>query len=278
MEHRIISRAEWGAQFPGGSRDRALPCTELWGHHTVTVAPDMTQPLDDDVAAIRELERIGQRRFGAGISYTFLVTPIGAVFEGHGIHRVGTHTGGHNTVGAAIAFVGNYDVAELTPPQREATSWLIAHGFLNGWWDAGNFDGGHRDTKATACPGRFAYAALPAMNARAAEIVREVVEAFGKPAPAPAPAPKPAPAPANVAYDGTIWQLKKPLMRGQFVRQIQTLCNAFGCDAGRVDGFYGENTAAAVKRLQRKFGFKGKAVDGKWGPKTEAAAARALGL
>lgn len=165
---RIIPRAEWGARHDNGFGPRALPATEVWLHHSVTIAPDLVQPFDDDYDAIRTLEQIGENRFGKGISYTWCITPAGLIFEGHSVDRVGSHTANHNTIACAICFVGNYDNQPPTLGQLRAAAWLLQVAHANRWIDAARIDGGHRDLKQTACPGAHAYAAIPTINQLAA--------------------------------------------------------------------------------------------------------------
>jgi hypothetical protein len=176
----IISRAEWGAGYDNGFRPAPLPAQEVWLHHSVTVAPDLVPPFDDDHAAIRTLERIGEQRFGRGISYTFPITPAGLIFEGHSVDRVGAHTGGRNTVSRAICFVGDYERNRPTEAMLDAAAWLLREGRARGWWTAARLTGGHRDAPgaSTACPGRHAYALISEINRRAAS---------GGPVPPPPP-------------------------------------------------------------------------------------------
>jgi hypothetical protein len=168
MEFRVIPRSEWGARYDNGSGPRRLPATEAWLHHSVTVAPDPVPPFDDDYVAIRTLESIGESRFGRGISYTRLLTPAGLVFEGHSIDRVGTHTGGRNTVAVGYCLVGNYDATKPTDAQVLALAWCLQEDRRRGWLDRPALDGGHRDLKATACPGKYAYALIGHVNRLAA--------------------------------------------------------------------------------------------------------------
>lgn len=166
----IISRAAWGARYPAGFGVAPLPAQTVWLHHSVTIAPDLVQPFDDDYAAVRQLEQIGHSRFGGGISYTFCVTPAGLVFEGHGVGRLGAHTYGHNLTGRGIVLVGDYTSREPTSAQLDAVGWLLHTGHAAGWWLAPRLTGGHRDVKATGCPGDAAYALIPEMNRRAAAL------------------------------------------------------------------------------------------------------------
>ncbi|HEY8588466.1 MAG TPA: N-acetylmuramoyl-L-alanine amidase [Naasia sp.] len=182
----IISREEWGARRPAGFAEAPLPARELYLHHSVTVAPDLLPPFDDDDAAVRTLERIGHDRFGGGISYTFAVTPLGRVYEGHGVGRRGAHTGGRNSISRAIVLVGDYDRQKPPDTAVRAVAELVAHGHRAGWWPA-RLTGGHRDAPgaSTACPGRHAYVLIPDINRQVAGLL---ALAPTKPTSAPRPA------------------------------------------------------------------------------------------
>lgn len=166
----IVARAQWGARRGDGQHAAPLPADEVWLHHSVTIAPDLVPPFADDYAAIRTIERIGAERFGQayGFPYTFAITPAGLVFAGHDIAKTGAHTAGHNTRGRGICLVGNYEETKPPAPMLDALVWLLRHGHAQGWWRSPRLDGGHRDVKATACPGRHAYALINNINHRAA--------------------------------------------------------------------------------------------------------------
>lgn len=173
----IIPRSEWGARHPDGFRDAPLPAAEVWLHHSVTVAPDLKwidangDGVDDDErAAMRQLEDIGQSRFGGGISYTWLVMPSGRIYQGHSVDRQGAHTGGRNDIARAVCFVGDYEDRAPTNAQLDATAWLLQHAKAKGWIMSARLNGGHRDLKATACPGAKAYARIADINRLAAGV------------------------------------------------------------------------------------------------------------
>lgn len=169
---QIITREQWGARYEAGFGPAPLPAREVWLHHSVTAAPDLEPPFDDEDQAMRQLEEIGERRFGRGISYTFAVMPTGRVYEGHGVDREGAHTRGRNATSRAIVLVGNYDVDEPTPEQLEAAAQLLADGWWAGWWAAPGLAGGHRQVPgaATVCPGRYGLASVAQVNRRATAI------------------------------------------------------------------------------------------------------------
>lgn len=163
---RIIPRSEWGAIYPRGFRSAPLPASEVWLHHSVTIAPDLKPPFTDDYAAVRTLERIGQQRFGGGISYTFAVTPAGLVFEGHGVDRQGAHTAGRNSIARAICMIGDYSKTAPTALQKNAIAELLIHGKNQGWWKTAKLNGGHRNAPgaSTACPGNAGFAVIAEIN------------------------------------------------------------------------------------------------------------------
>ena len=166
QQQRIIERPEWGARHEDGFGPRPVGDLEVYVHHSVTIAPDLLPPFTDDYAAVRQLEAIGESRFGKGISYQFPITPAGLIFEGVSIDRVGAAISNYNTPSANIVWVGNYDVATPPRPMLEATDWLLHHGVAKGWWRAPRVTGGHRDAPGahTACPGRYAYTLLDDLN------------------------------------------------------------------------------------------------------------------
>lgn len=175
----IISRETWGARHPDGFDDAPLPASEVWLHHSATVAPDLFPPFDDEDQAVRQLEAIGQSRFGGGISYTFAVMPTGRVYEGHSVGREGAHTRNRNSRARGIVLVGNYEGAPTTGQQREAVAQLLAHGWRSGWWTAPRLNGGHRQVVRTACPGQLGMDAIPLINDRAADLAAGSTEGDG---------------------------------------------------------------------------------------------------
>jgi hypothetical protein len=164
VNNRVIPREEWGSRYAPSGYKRKIGALDKWLHHSVTVAPDVVPPYTDDYAAVRAIEAITEGRFKIGMAYTFLITPAGLVFEGHPIDQVGAHTGGRNTGSAGICLVGNYEKDDPTDAQMRALDWLLHHGKSQGWWQRANLQGGHRDTKATACPGRNAYMLIDDVN------------------------------------------------------------------------------------------------------------------
>jgi len=168
MTFRIISRGEWGAQYDNGGGPAPIPASECWLHHSVTGAPGVDATFEQDAAAVRVLEKIGEDRFGQGISYTWVITPSGRIFEGHGVGRLGAHTANRNSKARAICYLGNYETTRPTTAQIRGAAWLLQHSHGRGWLAAARLNGGHRDVGQTACPGAHAYTRIGEINQLAA--------------------------------------------------------------------------------------------------------------
>lgn len=246
-DYRIIPRAEWGAQFRNGFGARRVGSLDKWLHHSVTVAPDLVAPFDDDYAAVRSLERIGQQRFGGGISYNFPITPVGLIFEGVGIDRIGAHTAGHNTTSVGIVLVGNYQSTPPTAQQEAAIAWLLNHGVAQGWWNFNALTGGHRDTKSTACPGDAAYARIPAIDALADGGVLPPAP------PAPAPVVPVPPPPATNRFGRALLTIDGSLGPGT-TRELQHQTGT--TPDGEISRPY-SNLVAEVQRRLNARGYRG---------------------
>lgn len=161
----IVLRPRWFASYPAGFGP-APPASELWLHHSVTRPAGSAATLAADILTVQQLERIGQQRFGGGISYTFVVTMSGRVFEGTGGLRKGSHTAGRNTRARAICWLGDFSADRPPDAMVKATAELIRYGRLMGWWTVDRLSGGHRDVPSaqTECPGDAAYACIPTIN------------------------------------------------------------------------------------------------------------------
>lgn len=164
----IITRAEWGARFENGVTSAPMPAPEVWLHHSVTASAGPGATLEQDAATVRSLESIGESRFGYGISYTWLVCKSGRIFEGHSPNRQGTHTGGRNDRARAICLIGNYETDQPTDAQLVSAAALLHYAKTKGWIQNARLNGGHRDVKSTACPGKNAYAKISTINSLAA--------------------------------------------------------------------------------------------------------------
>lgn len=158
----VIPRSTWAPRYDNGVAIIGVTewlnaGKELWLHHSITnpFGPDAS--LAQDCQHMRDFEAIGESRFGAGISYTWVVMPSGRVFQGHDVDRQGTHTYQRNNRSRGICLAGNYDVTGLPGRMERAVSALLRE-------LGATLDGGHRDVYPTACPGRYAYDRIGEIN------------------------------------------------------------------------------------------------------------------
>lgn len=183
----FLRREDWGADpaLPrlGAPVDRTER-REVFIHHTVETDEDPTpnewETLAEVGAEMRKLQVIRRRDLGADVPYSFVAFCLAdgdlAVCEGRGFDRQGAHTVGHNRSALGIAFQGNFELEPL-PAHFDGQlaalgDWLRtlreAEGFgeLGSLRPAGRQLWGHRDVKATACPGRFLFERLAAVRFR----------------------------------------------------------------------------------------------------------------
>lgn len=274
---RIISRGEWGAIHEPGWGLRTVGKLDKFLHHSVAQEPDLVPPFSDDFAAMRQLEAIGESRFGRGVSYTFVVSPAGLIFEGHAIDRVGSHTAGRNSTSVGIALMGNYEDGPPSTEQERSIAWLLNHGVERRWWKLNTLTGGHRDTKQTACPGIRAYERIGHINWLADNLDAQATPVSNPvPSAPPAPGPKTPDAPPFPLPVGSYFGWKagpKESVSGYFshqgdLKRWQQRMKDRGWGINP-DGLYGPQTHEVTKLFQRE---KGLQVDGRIGPITWAAA------
>jgi len=183
---QIYSRAQWGADEK--IREQSAPSyAEVHGgfvHHTVN-ANDYTAA--EVPGIIRSIYAYHVRSRGwRDIGYNFLLDKFGRIWEGRygGVDRpvVGAHTENYNDYGFGVSAIGNFETAKPTAALLQAEGALFAWKLsLHGVSAAATnvaigpkvFSSsimGHRDTKATACPGKYLYAKIPYIRTLAASL------------------------------------------------------------------------------------------------------------
>lgn len=144
----VVKRNQWGARHSAGRKVMPKPVSEVNIHHTVT--PHTSDPCAD----MRVVEDVlAQRDLAPG--YSFCIHPSGVILEGAG-GNVGAHTAGRNSISYGFSFIGNYEREQPTWAQLAAAGYLIRvlqfTGFIVPELHKVTIQG-HRETKATACPG-----------------------------------------------------------------------------------------------------------------------------
>ncbi len=192
----VISRAEWEADESLRSGTPAYaPIEKAAIHHTVTGNDD-----PDPAATVRAIYAYHTQSNGWNdIGYNFLIDHKGRVYEGrwarayakgeeptgeakNGDGVIGAHTGGSNTGTVGVAVLGTYSKDE--PPSAAVRSlerllaWEADRHSIDALgtttWNDGSRKPtiiGHRDAKATSCPGDELYEQLPAIRQAVADTV-----------------------------------------------------------------------------------------------------------
>lgn len=168
MSARIASRSSWGPKYRNGVGNRSVGNLELYLHHSVTSQLSPNASVAQEQAAMRVIERIGQQRFGTGMSYTIVIMPSGRAYWGVSPSRISYHSGGsRNTRGMAICLAGNYEANKITPTVINAVGAVLAEMVRLGYRKNKTITAAHRQFKSTACPGKNAFNAISKMNAAA---------------------------------------------------------------------------------------------------------------
>ncbi|WP_433016942.1 N-acetylmuramoyl-L-alanine amidase [Kribbella sp. CA-294648] len=114
------------------------------------------------------------------LGYNFLVDRFGRAFEGRyggaQFPVLGAHTGSFNANSFGVSLIGNFEKATPAAPMLETTARIIAwklDAYYRSPLTTVKLAGkklatisGHRDTKATACPGKNLYAKIPWLRQR----------------------------------------------------------------------------------------------------------------
>ncbi len=154
---KIIPRSQWGARVVAKLPNIAMPTPQLYLHHS---AGD-----HQGAAGMRSIQRFHVDNLGwSDIGYSFGVDPDTLeVFEARGAGVQGGHTFGKNKVSHGIVVMGNFETRHPSEALKIRLAQLVHHGHRSGWWGE-QFSGGHRDVRATACPGYNLYLQIPYIN------------------------------------------------------------------------------------------------------------------
>jgi hypothetical protein len=116
-------------------------------HHTATTSASLRSVADFHING----------RGWPAIAYHIAIGHDGQVYLLNDFTTASYHSAGHNRKNIGIVLIGNYEEREMTPEMKDAVlrvlEWVesevnIQHILL------------HKDTKATACPGKYAIAYL----------------------------------------------------------------------------------------------------------------------
>jgi len=168
---------------------------------------------------------------------------IGSGVRAARLGQRGGATRNHNKDSYAICLIGDTTKQQISQAAIDAIRELIAHGISSNKISAPTFQiRGHRDVKATSCPGESAYAVLSQMYPGQGGSPDE---------PAAIPVLKPPP------YVKAL-RLRRPRMRGYAVKWVQAAVGATP-----IDGIFGPGTKKKVVAWQRANGLVADGVAGR---------------
>ncbi len=267
----IITRAKWGADeslrrgVTYNSTVKAITIHHTAGTNNYTPAGAAAQ-----VRGIYAYDTLGLG--WDDIAYNFLVDKWGRVYEGRAgsITKAvrGAHSMGFNVDTMGISAMGNYDTtaapAVMVEAMAKVAGWklsqyganplgkvvLTSQGGSGAKYAAGvkatlDVIHPHRNTSYTICPGRYLYAQMATIRAKAASYARYSPHTPTPPTPAPAPVTT---AKLYATYGKLILRVGS---KGSAVRDAQRDLNRRGYSAGVPDGDFGAQTTTGVLRFQR---------------------------
>ncbi len=155
---RIVRREAWGASPLRDNHDPMARIRRLTVHHTAEL-PDMSASTDTELMkGIQTFHQDG--RGWADIGYHWVIGRHGHIYEGRALDVQGAHAGGGNNIeNLGISIMGDFSTQmPSTAALRSLTLFLRVQQKRYGIAMDQVF--GHREFKATACPGDALFAWL----------------------------------------------------------------------------------------------------------------------
>jgi LysM repeat protein len=155
--YKLVPRSAW-TDKPVGSNNVLLgQVNRITVHHTDEHGPMAALP---DTEVIRRIERYHREdRKWAAIGYHYLVGKSGIIYEGRPIRYQGAHTSQNNSNNLGVSMIGDYS---KNPPNAKQARALAA--FLDDCRARYHLPKskifGHRELRATLCPGDALFAWL----------------------------------------------------------------------------------------------------------------------
>jgi len=141
-----IETKELSSHLYNKYRDREVDTVTVYLHHTVT----------DNDATIEKINQIHVNKGWEKLSYHIVNRHDGEINIINDFTKYTYHTKGKNKKGIAIALIGNYELEKPSDKIIESTRFIIdiICNLPNLYVESIK---GHKDVKATLCPGKYAY-------------------------------------------------------------------------------------------------------------------------
>ncbi|XP_047032979.1 peptidoglycan-recognition protein LB-like isoform X1 [Helicoverpa zea] len=148
----FVTREQWQARPPVKKTPLQTPVPFVVIHHSYI--PAACYDKEQCCAAMRSMQNFHiDDRGWWDIGYSFAVGSDGAAYEGRGWETLGAHALHFNTVSIGICLIGDWRFEVPPAEQRKTAMALIAAGVELGFIKPDYKLVGHRQVRATECPG-----------------------------------------------------------------------------------------------------------------------------
>lgn len=163
----LVSRKEWNAKESIPSKNVIQKFQQIPEKVFIHQAWDGRTCNDIDSCKIRLQAMQAYHQYNKDwpdISYNFLISGDGSIFEGLGFRNIGFHTLNYNHNSLGIAFIGTFHNILPTKRMEFALESLIECSVKIGYLSTAYTLHGHRDARCTICPGDAAYSRISTMD------------------------------------------------------------------------------------------------------------------
>jgi hypothetical protein len=151
---RIMQRTSWSAEKTKSNVNPMNRVDRITLHHT-SEYPGMNEL--NDIQTIQAIARYHRDHLGwADIGYHYLIGRDGRIYEGRPRQLQGAHVGGHNENNLGITVIGDFVKKLPSDRQLDTLKWFLSDQLQYSHLGIGKLYG-HRDLKATQCPGEQLY-------------------------------------------------------------------------------------------------------------------------
>lgn len=159
QDPEIVTRDEWGARPPTLVENMTNPVPYVVIHHSYIPAACYTK--DACIKAMQWMQDLHQlNNSWNDIGYSFAAGGDNRIYMGRGWSAVGAHAPKYNNISIGICIIGDW--RESLPPKGQllVVKELIKKGVREGYIQRDYKLIGHRQVRATECPGDALYAEI----------------------------------------------------------------------------------------------------------------------
>ncbi|ALC43425.1 PGRP-LB [Drosophila busckii] len=153
---QIEPRSSWGAVAARSPSRVRGPVEYVIIHHSDNPNGCSTSQQCQRMIKAIQSDHKGRRSF-SDIGYNFIIAGDGKVYEGRGFGLQGSHAPNYNRNSIGIVFIGNFESSAPSAQMLQNAKDLIELAKQQGHLKQDYTLLGHRQTKATACPGTALY-------------------------------------------------------------------------------------------------------------------------